>query len=174
MHVQGILIRMNKNAIIAIVVIIVLLIGGYFVYSSTMSSPSTEVPNNGTATTTDQVQAQEITAGTGREATPGSVVSVLYEGRLEDGTVFDSSAAHGNQPLVFTLGEPGLIPGFQIGVNGMKEGGERAIAVPASLGYGDQAVTDASGKTIIPANATIVFRIKLVSVQDATSTPAQQ
>lgn len=162
---------MNKNAIIAIVVIIVLLIGGYLVYTSMSAEPASNNPT-GTATTTDQVQAQEITAGTGREAAPGTIVSVLYEGRLEDGTVFDSSAAHGNQPLMFTLGEPGLIPGFQIGVNGMKEGGERAIAVPASLGYGAQAVTDADGKTIIPANSTIVFRIKLVSVQDATSTAA--
>lgn len=120
-----------------------------------------------TSTSTDQVQAQEVTVGKGAQATPGSSVSVLYVGKLQDGTVFDSSEAHGNQPLTFTLGAQGLIAGFQIGVNGMKEGGERLIAVPATLGYGSQDVKDNAGKTIIPANSTLIFDIKLVKVSAA-------
>lgn len=99
------------------------------------------------------------------------MVSVLYVGKLSDGTVFDSSAAHGNQPLSFTLGEQGLIAGFQIGVNGMKVGGERIMSIPAELGYGAQAVTDASGTVIIPANSTLLFDVKLVNVQQGTTTP---
>jgi FKBP-type peptidyl-prolyl cis-trans isomerase len=110
--------------------------------------------------------------GTGTAATPGSLVSVLYVGKLSDGTTFDSSAAHGNAPLTFTLGQQGLIAGFQIGVNGMKVGGERIMSIPSELGYGAQAVTDASGTVIIPANSTLLFDVKLVDVKPGTTTPA--
>src|SRR3989344_7020961 len=95
-----------------------------------------------------QVQAQDVIVGTGKEATPGSKVSVTYTGKLTNGTVFDSTATHGNQPLVFSLGAQGLIQGFQIGVNGMREGGERLVSIPSSLGYGSEDVKDNSGKVI--------------------------
>jgi len=163
-----------KNAIIAIVVIIIIAIGGFYLYQNS-SGAAQQAGGQQTATSTqDVVQAQDVTVGTGATATPGSIVSVLYVGKLADGTVFDSSAAHGNQPLTFTLGEQGLIPGFQIGVNGMKEGGERLMAIPPSFGYGAQDVKDDSGKVIIPANSTIVFDVKLVKVTAATSTTKTQ
>lgn len=163
-----------KNIIIAVVVIAIIGVGGYFAYKS-MNPPMNNDNTDATSTgqTTDQVQAQEVTVGTGAEATPGSEVSVLYVGQLPDGTVFDSSAAHGNQPLTFVLGAEGMIPGFQIGVNGMKEGGERLIAIPPSLGYGAQEIKDASGKVIIPANSTIIFDVKLVKVTPPPAAQAQ-
>lgn len=170
----------NKNIALWAVVIIVIGIGLYLVLKPSTSPATSPVATTTTQQTTattsaavdqTQVQGQDVTVGTGAAATPGSVVSVLYVGKLQDGTVFDSSAAHGNQPLIFTLGEQGLITGFQIGVNGMKVGGERVIAVPATLGYGAQEVKDASGKVIIPANSTILFDVKLVKVQAGTSTP---
>lgn len=120
---------------------------------------------------TPQVAGQDAVIGTGATATPGSRVEVLYVGMLQDGTVFDSSANNNNQPLAFVLGEPGIIPGFQIGVNGMKEGGERRISIPPELGYGAQDVKDAAGTVIIPANSTLVFDIKLVKVTAGTTTP---
>ena len=46
------------------------------------------------------------------------------------------------------------------------------MAIPPTLGYGTTDVKDANGKVIIPANSTIVFDVKLVNVQAATSTPA--
>ena len=166
-----------KNIVIWIAVILVVAVGGYFVYKSTSVAPAAATPPAGadqqTTATSTQVQAQEVSVGTGAVAAPGDTVSVLYVGQLPDGTIFDSSAAHGNQPLVFTLGAQGLIAGFQIGVNGMKEGGERMLAIPPSLGYGAQDVKDASGKVIIPANSTIIFDVKLVKVQASTSTKAR-
>jgi FKBP-type peptidyl-prolyl cis-trans isomerase len=93
----------------------------------------------------------------------------LYAGKLQDGTIFDSSAAHGNQPLTFTLGAQGLIPGFQIGVNGMKEGGERVMVIPATLGYGAQDVKDSTGKIIIPGSSQLIFDVKLVKVGAAAA-----
>ncbi len=115
----------------------------------------------------DQVQVQDTKIGTGAQAAPGSAVSVLYVGTFQNGTVFDSSAMHGNQPLQFTLGDQSVISGFQIGINGMKAGGERRITIPPSLGYGASDVKDASGNVIIPANSTLIFDITLVSVGTA-------
>lgn len=167
----------TKNILIWVIVLLVIIIGGYFIYKSTMKQPAAQATAQGqqatNASSTTQVQAQEVAIGTGAEAKPGDTVSVLYVGQLSDGTVFDSSAAHNNQPLTFVLGAQGLIPGFQIGVNGMKEGGERILAIPPALGYGTQEVKDASGKVIIPANSTIVFDVKLVKVQASTSTKSQ-
>ncbi len=161
-----------KNIVIWVIVLLVVLIGGFFIYKSNTAAQPATVDTAAAATdTTTQVQAQEVAVGTGDVAQPGDTVSVLYVGQLEDGTVFDSSAAHNNEPLVFTLGAQGLIPGFQIGVNGMKVGGERILSIPAALGYGDQDVKDADGKVIIPANSTIVFDVKLVKVEAGTGVP---
>lgn len=166
----------TKSISIGIILIIILAVGGYFAYKSMGSSKMTAT-NETTPTSTEQanqVQGQDVKVGTGLEAKPGDTVSVLYIGKFTDGTVFDSSEAHGNQPLTFVLGSQGLIPGFQIGVNQMKEGGERLLAIPPALGYGGEDVKDASGKVIIPANSTLVFSVQLVKVVPATTTPAAQ
>ncbi len=168
---------MMRNITIWAVVIIVI-IGGIFLYwkfgrGTQPAAPATPAAQQ-TASTTSQVAGQDVTVGTGKEAAPGSVVSVLYVGMLQDGTVFDSSQAHNNEPLKFQLGAQGLIPGFQIGVNGMKEGGERRIAIPPEFGYGTQEVKDATGKVIIPANSSILFDIKLVKVEAGSTTPTKK
>lgn len=165
----------TKTIVIGIIVIILIALGVYVLLNRAPSTtPTTDTPATGQLPTAtgDQVQAQEVSVGTGAQAAPGTVVSVLYVGKLQDGTVFDSSAAHNNEPLTFQLGSQGLIAGFQVGVNGMKEGGERLIAIPPALGYGTQDVKDASGKVIIPANSTLIFDIKLVKVAQAPAETA--
>ncbi len=154
-------------------VVIILIAGGAYWYMNVRNTTPTSAESFDTTqeTPSPQVQGQDAVVGTGAEATPGSIVAILYVGMLEDGTVFDSSANNNNEPLTFTLGTPGIIPGFQIGVNGMREGGERRIQIPSELGYGTQEVKDANDKVIIPANSTLVFDIKLVSV--ASSSPAE-
>ena len=166
----------TRTIVIGVVIIAVVLIAGYLIFANNSGQPAAGQQATTTASTsTPQVQAQDVKVGTGKEATPNSIVSVLYEGKFQDGTIFDSSAAHGNQPLRFQLGAPGLIAGFQIGVNGMKEGGERLILVPPELGYGNQAVhenpQDPKSKIVIPANTPLIFDIKLVKVEAATTTP---
>ncbi len=162
---------MHAKLIGTIAAIILVAIGGYFVWGWMAPQESTTTEN--TQNTADnqnlpQVEGQDVTVGTGAEAAPGSIVSILYVGMLEDGTVFDSSANNNNQPLVFQLGAEGIIPGFQIGVNGMKEGGERRIVIPAELGYGAEGVKDAAtGNQIIPGNARLVFDVRLVKVDPA-------
>jgi FKBP-type peptidyl-prolyl cis-trans isomerase len=176
----------TKTLIIGIIVIILIAVGLYFIVKSPSTAAAPATTTATTTATTDttnassstQVQAQDVTVGTGATATPGSTVSVLYVGYLgtiSTSTVFDSSAAHGNTPFTFQLGGSGSgspIPGFQIGVNGMKVGGERLMAIPAALGYGSTDVKDSTGKVIIPGNSTIIFDVKLLSVTAPTSTAA--
>lgn len=167
---------MSAKSIVIGLIIIILIGGGiYYFYSLQATPPEVDqVVDQTSGATSDQVQGQDVTIGEGKEATPGSQVSILYEGRLQDGTVFDSSAAHNNEPLVFVLGAQGLIPGFQIGVNGMKEGGERMVLIPPALAYGTQEIKDASGKVLIPANASLVFNLKLIKVEPAPEAPVAE
>lgn len=166
----------TRNIVIGVVVILVVIIGGWATmkFMGGSEEPATSQQQTTNASSTDQVQAQEVKVGTGDEAKPGTQVSVLYVGKLTDGTVFDSSEAHGNQPLTFVLGSQDMIPGFQIGVNGMKVGGQRVMAVPPTLAYGDKPVTNPeTGAVIIPANSTIVFEVQLVKVEAAPAGTAQ-
>lgn len=64
----------------------------------------------------------------------GNVVRVHYTGRLDDGSVFDSS--HGREPLEFTLGGGQVISGFERAVSGMEVGETRSTNVPADEAYG--------------------------------------
>ncbi len=170
---------MNTKILTGVIVGIIV-IGGIVYFMSRGSGAPTTTNTQTTATTTPQVQGQDVTVGKGATATPGSQISVLYVGYLgtiSTSTIFDSSAAHGNQPLSFTLGQQNLIVGFQIGVNGMKVGGERLISIPPSLGYGTSPVhknpNDPNSPIIIPANSTLIFDVKLVGVKPvASTTPA--
>lgn len=67
-------------------------------------------------------------------AKQGDKVKVHYAGRLEDGSVFDSS--EGKDPLEFTIGESQVIPGFESAVEGMSEGQEKTTEIPVDDAYG--------------------------------------
>ncbi len=64
----------------------------------------------------------------------GDTIRIRYVGRLEDGTVFDSS--EGRPPLEFSVGGGEVIPGLEQGVAGMSIGETKTITIPAELGYG--------------------------------------
>lgn len=83
------------------------------------------------------------------------IVTVHYEGKLLDGTVFDSSYARG-QPATFPLNR--LVPGWQIAIPQMGEGEIIEIAIPADLAYGP------IGRGPIPGNATLVFKVELIAI----------
>jgi len=69
-------------------------------------------------------------------AKPGNTVEVHYTGKLDDGTVFDSS--EGKAPLVFKIGENKIITGFEDGVVGMKAGESKSVSIPPDQAYGDR------------------------------------
>jgi len=96
--------------------------------------------------------------GSGDRAEIGMSVSVHYTGKLNDGSVFDSSIPRG-QPFTFTLGAGQVIKGWDLGVAGMSVGEKRTLVIPPHLGYG----TRGAGATI-PPNATLVFDVELLEV----------
>jgi len=65
-----------------------------------------------------------------------STVTVNYTGKLEDGSVFDSSLNEGREPLTATLGQGNLIPGFEKGLLEMQEGDKKTINIPFDQAYG--------------------------------------
>jgi len=109
-------------------------------------------------TTASGLQYEDITEGSGEQATAGQMVSVHYTGWLTDGQKFDSSKDR-NQPFEFTLGAGMVIKGWDEGVQGMKVGGVRRLTIPPQLGYGARG---AGG--VIPPNATLVFEVELLGV----------
>jgi peptidylprolyl isomerase len=87
---------------------------------------------------------------------------VKYVGKLADGTVFDASANHPESPtMTYEQGVTQLIPGWTEGVSTMKVGGKRKLIIPPQLAYGQQGSGD-----VIPPNATLIFEIELVAIQN--------
>jgi FKBP-type peptidyl-prolyl cis-trans isomerase FkpA len=106
------------------------------------------------------LQFEDTVVGTGAEAKPGRNVTVHYTGWLfengEQGAKFDSSKDR-SDPFIFPLGAGMVIKGWDEGVQGMKEGGQRTLIIPANLGYGARG---AGG--VIPPNATLKFEVELL------------
>jgi FKBP-type peptidyl-prolyl cis-trans isomerase FklB len=104
------------------------------------------------------LQYKVIKAGTGKKPKPTDTVTVQYKGTLIDGTEFDSSFRRG-QPATFPAN--GVIPGWTEALGLMQEGAKWQIFIPSNLAYGEKG----AGGQIGP-NATLIFEVELVSVQD--------
>jgi FKBP-type peptidyl-prolyl cis-trans isomerase FkpA len=102
------------------------------------------------------VQIETIHPGAGPTIQAQDGVLIEYEGRLENGTVFDSSAGKGPVPLLANQ----VIPGFAQALLQMQEGGQYKIHIPSKLGYGPNPPADGP----IPPNANLDFDIKVVKV----------
>ena len=111
---------------------------------------------NGVQTTASGLQYEVLTQGNGPTPAATDTVAVHYEGRLTDGTVFDSSYQRG-EPAVFPLNQ--VIPGWTEGVQLMKTGSKYRFTIPPELGYGAEG---AGG--VIPPNAVLVFDVELLAV----------
>ena len=85
------------------------------------------------------------------KASTGNVVKVHYTGKLDDGTVFDSSRER--EPLEFTIGDGQIISGFEAAVQGMEEGEVATVTIPPEEAYGsrrDEALIEVP-RTDLPA-----------------------
>lgn len=106
------------------------------------------------------LQYKIIKAGTGEKPQANSKVEVNYEGRLIDGTVFDSSYKR-NKPQEFGVG--GVIPGFSEALQLMPVGSTWEIYIPQELGYGSR---ENQNSPIKPFSA-LIFKVELLSVKAA-------
>jgi peptidylprolyl isomerase len=105
------------------------------------------------------LQVEDILAGTGKECVRGALIVAHYTGWLTDGTEFDSSHRRG-RPFECVIGTGRVIKGWDQGLMGMRVGGKRRLSVPAHLAYGERQV----GPFIKP-NSDLVFEIELLDVR---------
>jgi FKBP-type peptidyl-prolyl cis-trans isomerase FkpA len=110
------------------------------------------------ATKTDSgIVIRLIRAGDGVSPAATDVVKVNYEGKLVDGTVFDSSIARG-QPVEFPLDE--VVPCWTEALQKMKKGEKSQVVCPSSMAYGDH-----GAPPTIPPGATLSFEVELLDFQ---------
>lgn len=102
--------------------------------------------------------SEDLSFGTGREATAGDVLTVQYTGWLEDGRTFDSSRDRG--PFELELGKGEVIKGWDRGLAGMRVGGKRRLTIPPELAYGSRGYAG-----LIPPQATLVFEVELLELR---------
>ena len=115
-------------------------------------------PGGEMTTTASGLKYQVLKHGTGTVSPKATdTVKVHYEGKLLNGTVFDSSIARG-QPISFPLNQ--VIPGWTEGLQLMKVGDKFKFVIPANLAYGANSPSPA-----IPPNSTLVFEVELLGIQ---------
>ena len=102
------------------------------------------------------LQYEIITEGTGNKASATDQVECHYEGKLIDGTVFDSSYKR-NQPATFGVNQ--VIPGWVEALQLMPAGSKWRLYIPSDLAYGAQGAGD-----VIPPHSTLVFDVELLDV----------
>lgn len=102
------------------------------------------------------VRVKTIEPGSGPVITKNDGVLIDYEGKLDDGTVFDTSAGRG--PAFFPVG--GVVPGFSQALQKMQKGGRYKFTLPPELGYG---ASPPAGSPI-PPNANLHFTVRVLEV----------
>jgi len=110
----------------------------------------------GIQVTPSGLQYEVLSEGTGAKPGAEDRVQVNYEGKLLNGTIFDSSYTRG-QPAEFSL--KGVIPGWTEGLQLMPEGSTYRFFIPSSLAYGPEGAGNS-----VPPNSLLIFKVDLLSV----------
>ena len=113
----------------------------------------------GVTTLNSGLQYEVLQSGTGRKPKAPDKVGCHYEGRLVDGTLFDSSVQRG-EPAVFGVNQ--VIAGWVEALQLMSEGDKWKLYIPYNLGYGEQGAGGA-----IPPYSTLVFEVELLEVLES-------
>jgi FKBP-type peptidyl-prolyl cis-trans isomerase FklB len=103
------------------------------------------------------LQYKVLVQGTGEVPQTSSKVKVNYEGRLIDGTVFDASSKHGNEPATFQANQ--VIRGWTEALTMMPVGSKWQLYIPQELAYGDRQAGN------IPPYSTLIFDVELLSIE---------
>ncbi|EMO7928875.1 FKBP-type peptidyl-prolyl cis-trans isomerase [Pseudomonas aeruginosa] len=120
---------------------------------------------DGVTTTASGLQYEIVKKADGPQPKATDVVTVHYEGRLTDGTVFDSSIERGS-PI--DLPVSGVIPGWVEALQLMHVGEKIKLYIPSELAYGAQSPSPA-----IPANSVLVFDMELLGIKDPSKPDAE-
>ncbi|HEX5843776.1 MAG TPA: FKBP-type peptidyl-prolyl cis-trans isomerase [Pseudomonas sp.] len=120
----------------------------------------------GVTTTASGLQYEVVQKAEGAQPKATDVVTVHYEGKLTDGSVFDSSIERGS-PI--DLPVSGVIPGWVEGLQLMHVGEKYKLYIPSELAYGEQSPTPA-----IPANSVLVFDLELIAIKDVAAEAAAE
>ncbi|GGJ90186.1 FKBP-type peptidyl-prolyl cis-trans isomerase [Pseudomonas matsuisoli] len=113
---------------------------------------------DGVTTTESGLQYEVLNKADGAQPKATDVVTVNYEGKLIDGTVFDSSIQRGS-PIDLPVN--GVIPGWVEALQLMHVGEKYKLYIPSELAYGEQSPSPA-----IPANSVLVFELELLGIKD--------
>jgi FKBP-type peptidyl-prolyl cis-trans isomerase len=118
------------------------------------------------ASTDAGVYYKDITVGSGAVVTPGADNFMFFHAYFSNGVEFESVQPP-ELPATFRTGDGSqLLPGFEIGVQGMKVGGERQILIPPALAFG---LGDfRAGNVFIPGNSVLVYTVQLVNPDGTT------
>jgi hypothetical protein len=128
-------------------------------YAKSTAGASFSVSQPYYATLAGGVQVSTTAPGSGPQLQSGQTASVMYTGYLKKtGQIFDDSVIEGGTPFSFKLGAGQVVPGFDIGLVGMRVGETRVIEIPPAEGYG------ATPNGPIPANSTLIFVVTLESI----------
>jgi len=113
-----------------------------------------------------QLQTETLRPGSGPAARTGDTVVLHYIGRLDDGRKFADSY-QGRKPNAIILGKAEMGPGFDLGMEGMQVGEKRRLTIPPELAYG------AGGRGAIDADASLVFEVELLAIDNPPSLAAE-
>ena len=149
--------KLNRSQGIAVFACLAVL--AYLFFSEPIMSLFNMKDNNQTSETPKSgVEVREILVGTGEIAQVGDTLTVHYVGKLTNGKVFDSSRDT-NTPISFILGAGQVIRGWDEGLQGMRVGGKRVLAIAPDYAYGSRGIGP------IPPNSTLIFEVELLDVK---------
>ncbi len=140
--------------------------------SGTLSPPR---PSTGNLVSLPGLQYEILRSGpaTGRRPSRSDDVMIIYVGRLENGSIFSTSAADGTEPSGFSVRT--VIPGFSALVQLMRPGDRWRFTIPGYLGYGYEGrryiPPEATLRRDIPPGSTLIFDVELVSIQPTIPPP---
>jgi len=160
--------KLLTTTVIFFLTLSVLLFTGLMVRAEEASTASAipEVTPIQTEKTPEGLIIETIKEGSGESALKGMKVKIHYTGWLaEEGKKLDSSVDRG-APFEFPLGRGRVIKGWDMGIEGMKVGGKRRLTIPPDLAYGASGHHD-----LVPPNATLVFDLEVLSVEEIPMGP---
>lgn len=130
---------------------------------------------------TAEIEITDLEVGSGDLVQNQTTIIIAWEGRLPDGSIFDSSTIQ-EEDLIFTLGVGKVIAGLDEGIQGMRIGGIRKIVIPPSKAFGRQGSCLENGSCPVPGNTTVTYEVEIKSrmltvrieeVSEGTGPPAE-